>query len=115
VVISGDIDPVKENVNVTIQYKVLGGTWSNLVTVQTDANGHYTYTWNVAEAGIYELKASWMGDASTLPAESGIKTVKVEAPVDNLLYIILAIIIILALTVSVILYYKKIKKPEPPM
>lgn len=58
---------------VTIWYR-LGGeeTWNTLTTVTTDEDSQYSYTWTPATVGTYELKASWPGDANTLPAESSI-------------------------------------------
>jgi len=77
VTISGDIDPVRQNVNVTILYKPSGGTWTTLGTNQTDSNSHYSYTWTPTEAGTYEIKASWDGDSDTLGAESIVETLEV--------------------------------------
>jgi len=78
VTISGDIDPVRQNVNVTILYKPSGETsWTTLGTNLTDSNSHYSYTWTPTEAGTYEIKASWDGDSDTFGAESIVETLEV--------------------------------------
>jgi len=59
----------------TIQHRPSMGEWSTLATLTTDALGACTYTWIPEAVGTYEIKASWPGDASTLPGESNIKTV----------------------------------------
>ena len=80
VTINGTITPVQVDVNVTISYRPLGVTWTTLVTIKTDSNSHYKYTWKTTDGGTYEIKASWLGDENTSPAESETKTVTVTLP-----------------------------------
>jgi len=77
VVIQGSISPARAGATLTIQHRPSMGEWSTLATLTTDAIGAYTYTWTPGAVGIYEIKASWPGDASTLQGESSIKTVTV--------------------------------------
>jgi len=72
VTISGEISPVRVNVDVTVYYRLFGGTeeWSILAAVVTDSVGRYAYVWTTTQAGTYELKACWPGDDETLEAES---------------------------------------------
>jgi hypothetical protein len=45
--------------------------------VSTDENGQYSSLWMQTEAGDYQIRASWPGDATTLPAESPVLNVTV--------------------------------------
>ena len=68
--INGSISPIRVEVNVTIHYRHTGENWSVLENVTTDVDGRYSYEWTVTTVGTYEVKAGWLGDATTLPAES---------------------------------------------
>ena len=78
VTINGTITPARVGVNVTISYRLSGGTWTTFATAQTDSNSNYTATSKTTYLGTYEIKASWMGDENTWDAESEIKTVSVQ-------------------------------------
>lgn len=76
ITISGFITPIREGAKVNIWHRLLGDeTWSSLTNVTTDENSQYSHIWMVSETGTYEVKASWMGDERTLPAESSIITI----------------------------------------
>jgi len=77
VTISGDIDPPRPAVNVTILYRTSGGTWGTLVTRTTDSNSSYSYEWTPETTGTYEIKASWDGDSNTLDDESNVQILEV--------------------------------------
>ena len=74
ITISGDIDPVRPNVKVTILYeeKIFG--WTTLATLTTDSNSHYSYTWTPKTVGTYEFMAMWEGDDNTFGDLSDVKT-----------------------------------------
>lgn len=114
VTVSGDINPPRAHVNVTIAFRAAGTqTWNTSRTVETLDNGNFSYVWSTTEIGSYELKASWIGDENTLPAESSVRTVNVESPPPDVLpYIIVAILLIVVAVVAIILYYKKIRKSK---
>lgn len=76
--ISGSIIPVRVGVTVTIHSRLAGGTWDTLTTVLTNEKSQYSYVWTPPEAGTYDVKASWLGDANTLGAESTVETIAVE-------------------------------------
>jgi len=79
IAVSGAIMPVRANVNVTIYYRFVGELiWTPIATVKTNARGGYSYVWKTTQIGTYEVKAIWLGDENTLPAESAILTVNVE-------------------------------------
>ena len=79
VTITGTLSPLLSNVTITIRYKIEGEEWGNLSTVYTDSNSSFLYVWQTSEPGTYNIKASWLGDANTLPAESSVKSLSVEA------------------------------------
>ncbi|MDH5376606.1 MAG: PKD domain-containing protein, partial [Candidatus Bathyarchaeota archaeon] len=76
--INGSISPIRVEVNVTIHYRRTGENWSALENVTTDVDGRYSYEWTVTTVGTYEVKAGWLGDATTLPAESDAVAVTVN-------------------------------------
>ena len=118
---SGDINPLRPNVNVTILYRSIGETgWTTLVNVTTDLNSNYSYAWYPAQDGIYESKTFWEGDDMTLGAESIVRILTVEEvpvggvwiPVDKLelLAPYIGLTILLAVAVTTVDYVKKRKK-----
>jgi len=76
--INGSISPIRVEVNVTIHYRLSGENWSALENVTTGVDGRYSYEWTPNATGTYEVKASWQGDAITLPAESDVEDVIVN-------------------------------------
>jgi len=78
VTISGEIDPLKPNVLVTSQYKLIGEAfWTSAGQNQTDQDSKYTYTWTPEKAGTYEVRAMWLGDDTTYGATSNVLTLTV--------------------------------------
>ncbi len=82
----------------------------------TASDGSYTSYWQTADTGSYQFRATWSGDVNTLPAESDVKTVQVESPiepppasVDPLPYMLVAAILLAAL-IGVSLYAWKGRK-----
>jgi len=113
VTISGDIDPVRQNVNVTILYKPSGGTWTTMGINQTDSNSRYSYTWTTTKGGTYEIKASWNGDSNTEGAESIVQTLKVKgaaAAIDP--YIVAAAVVVIIIIAAIVVYYLRVRKVE---
>ncbi|MFQ5999658.1 MAG: PKD domain-containing protein [Candidatus Bathyarchaeia archaeon] len=104
-------------VDVTIQYKSTGATaWTNATTVTTDSTGSYTYTWTPTEAGTYEIKASWAGDADTYGAESEAETLEVapkqEEPSPIPILEIVAVLAVVAVVAAIAVYLLKVRKPK---
>lgn len=109
VTISGDIVPARENVNVTIQYRAIAGTWATLGNVTTDSNGHYSYPWEPDETGTFEVKASWGGDPETLGDESDIMTLKVEkAGISP--YVLAAVVVVIIIVAAIVVYFVRARK-----
>jgi len=78
VVINASLTPAMEKVNLTIYSSLNNGLWKNITISQTDSNGRLIYNWTPAEVGVYRVRASWVGDDSTLAAVSEIETLLVE-------------------------------------
>jgi len=114
ITISGDIDPVRENVTVTIQYKKSGDVaWTTLTAVKTDSNSHYSHTWTPEKSGTYEIKATWTGDANTEGDESNVQTVTVKGPPAGIdPYILAAAAVGIIAVIAIVVYFVKIRKPE---
>jgi hypothetical protein len=62
VTISGQIFPQKANENVTVQAKINSYSWTNIVTVQTQADERFVYTWAHVSVGVIAVQASWVGN-----------------------------------------------------
>jgi len=75
--IRGSIAPERVGVNVTIHYRHAAGSWGVFKTVKTDEDSRYSYVWTPTTVGTYEFKASWLGDANTESAESGVIAIEV--------------------------------------
>lgn len=116
VTITGFITPARTDVDIVIQYKHGAEDWTTLRTIVTASDGSYTSYWQTADTGSYQFRATWSGDVNTLPAESDVKTVQVESPiepppasVDPLPYMLVAAILLAAL-IGVSLYAWKGRK-----
>lgn len=79
-VINGSITPAHVGASVTIWYKTIGKAWGTLEPVITDENSQYTCFWTPSDTRTYKVKASWLGDENTLPAQSSIVTIDVIPP-----------------------------------
>jgi hypothetical protein len=60
--ISGQVYPQTANENVTLQAKINSDSWTNIATVQTQADGRFAYTWAPASDGQIAFQASWVGN-----------------------------------------------------
>jgi PKD repeat protein len=99
-------------VDVIIQCKLTGATvWTNITTVTTSSTGSYAYNWKPTEAGTYEIRAIWSGDAYNYGAESEIKTLKVTSEAIPILLII-AVLAVIVVAVAIAVYLLKVKKPK---
>ena len=113
--ISGTLDPVRQAVSVTIQYRLVGGTWSTLHTVATDTEGRYTHDWTPENPGTYEVKASWQGDATTQPSESIVLTIIVQEAQTPITFLYVAgVAVIIILIVILTYFFLRIRKPKTP-
>jgi len=116
--ISGSISPPRAGVNVTIQYRLSGEvTWNNLTTMTTNEYSQYSYVWAPETAGAYEVKASWLGDETASPAESDVRTIKVQEPPSGVpwyLYTAAAGVAAIIMAAAAV-YFLRIRKPKPTL
>ncbi|TFH25928.1 hypothetical protein E4G67_00140 [Candidatus Bathyarchaeota archaeon] len=59
---SGQLYPQTANENFTIQAKINSASWTNIATVQTQADRQFVYTWAPASDGEIAVQASWVGN-----------------------------------------------------
>lgn len=70
VIIHGEIHPPRlAQVKIEVS-KDDGITWSDLTSVTSAPDGNYSYEWTPDTAGLYQIKASWPGDAEYTGATS---------------------------------------------
>jgi len=98
VTISGSISPALSGKNITLYVSSSGSPLSMLVTVVTDSDGRYSYTWRPSSAGIYSIRASWSGDADYAGADSGICTL-IGVPLEWLMMGVTVIVLLIVLLV----------------
>lgn len=61
----------RKNLEVTIDFRIQGQSdWTILATVTTSIEGIYSYNWTPPEVSTYEIKATWEGNETVLPADS---------------------------------------------
>jgi len=108
VTFTGEITPIRSNVDVTIKYRENGEN-KTLAVVKTDEAGKFVYVWHTNRTGVFNFRASWEGDERTLPAESEEVTVTVgEAAFDPTLYIVVGGVAAIVV-VAVVVYFKKFR------
>jgi hypothetical protein len=83
VILSGEISPIHDYVNVELYISENGYQWNLLATVTTNAQGHYAYQWTPTSTGTYYLKAHWSGDADHIEDESNISILQVTYSPTN--------------------------------
>jgi len=98
VTLSGYISPALSSKNVTLYFSSSGSPSSVLVTVVTDSNGRYSYTWRPFSAGINSMRASWSGDTDYAGADSGICTL-IVIPLEWLMMGVTVIVLLIVLLV----------------
>lgn len=121
IILNGSISPVRVEANVTINYSLLGETWTTLTTLLTDVDAHYSYNWTPVTTGAYEVKASWEGDLTHLPDESDVQTVTVKEaerpspgePTTNI-YLYIAAAAVIIIIAAAVVYVMRVRKRKPP-
>jgi hypothetical protein len=116
VTLSGQLSPVMPNASVTIYIKVNGLPWSELVTIETDFNGHFSYVWNAATAGICSVRASWSGDETYAAADSPVHTITVLSLFFVSLLSITIVLVCIGITIFMLSRRANytVSEPEPP-
>ncbi len=109
--VSGSIDPLRENVLVTIWHRIKGeDNWSILAAIQTDENSQYSYVWSPESVATYEAKASWDGDLNTLADETTIQELTVEEAGPDLVLILIGAAVAITILIIIVAYSLKARR-----
>jgi PKD repeat protein len=111
-IISGTLTPTLQGKTITLQYQLVGQSWTTLGTATTDAQSSYQFTWTPTAAGTYEIQATWQGDTNTEAYQSDIETITVqEAQTQAIPTEYVAITIALAvILIAVVVYLLRFRK-----
>jgi len=113
VTVSGFISPALSGKNVTLYVSSSGSPLNVLVTVVTDSEGRYLYTWRPSSSvGSYSIRASWSGDADYAGADSNICTLTV-IPLEWLMMGVMVIVLLVILLVVTLATRRKPAPEEP--
>jgi hypothetical protein len=111
VTMNGFISPALPGKNVTLYVSSIGSPLSVLVTVVTDSDGCFSYTWRPSSAGTFLIRASWSGDADYAGAESSMHRL-VVVPLE---WLMMGVMVIVSLSVLlVVTLAMRGKPPEEP-
>jgi len=102
VTVSGSISPALSGKNVTLYVSSSGSSLSVLVTIVTDSDGRYSYTWRPPSLGIHSMRASWSGDTDYAGADSGVYTL-IVIPLEWLMMgaaVIVLLVVLLVVTLA---------------
>lgn len=110
IAINGQILPETAGENVTLQANINGGGWITIATVETQADGRFSYKWVPSAEGMIDLQASWLGNRQYNGAASSPSSIVVLP-----LYFIAAIASsVAAVAIVIIAFVKTRHKPQPP-
>jgi len=111
-IITGTLTPTLQDKTITLQYRLVGQSWSTLSTMTTDTQGNYQFTWTPTLAGTYEMQAIWQGDASTEACQSDVQTISVkeaEVPPIPIEYVVGALAAMIIL-IAIVAYLLRVRK-----
>jgi hypothetical protein len=106
IIISGQIYPQVSNENVTVQAKISSDSWINIVTVQTQADGRFVYTWAPASDGEIVVQASWVGNRQY----NGATSAQISILILPLFLVALILCLVLALIMLTLVFFKTRRK-----
>jgi hypothetical protein len=104
--ISGQIYPQTANENVTVQAKLYSASWTNIATVQTQANGRFVYNWAPASDGEIAVQASWVGNRQY----NGATSAQTNIVILPIFLVALILCLILELVMLMLVFFKTRRK-----
>ncbi len=107
--ITGEIDPLTPNENVTLQAQYGDNYWRTITTVQTQPDGTFSYTWTPSTTGNIQVQASWMGNRQLNGAGSNQSSVVVLP-----LYFVLASLGASAAVVAATAVFMSVRRKRKP-
>jgi hypothetical protein len=78
----------------------MGSPLDLLTTVETDANGHYSYMWKSPPGGIYTVRANWSGDDDYSGADSS--TIRLVVLASEYFYVGILLVVFLIVLLIVL-------------
>jgi hypothetical protein len=111
VTLSGNVSGVNASLDVTIEWRKQGGSWTTLSTILTDEIGVFSYAWTASEPGVFEFKVSTVLEG--VYVESEVETVKVESTFDPTMYLFIGVVVVVVVIVAIAFFMRRRgKKPE---
>jgi hypothetical protein len=116
ITLSGQLTPNLQDKNVTIYIRINTSPWQVLNTVTTDSSGHFDYTWNVENGGVYNVRASWSGDENYAVADSPVRTITSLSTFFMLLLVVMIILVVVGVAAYFMTRHTQqpFPEPEPP-
>ena len=110
--ITGMLSPSLAGKKVTLYVSTLSSSLSILAKVETDRNGHYSYTWSSPPSGVHTLRANWSGDEYYSGADSSTSRLVVIASDYLIMGGLLIIFLVVLLVVTLVTRSRKSDTPE---
>jgi hypothetical protein len=109
ITVSGQVQPVVTNENVTLQAKV-GTGWTTIGTVATQSDGRFVYDWMPTTDGIVVIHAVWQGNRQY----NGATSAQTNVVVLPFYLVLLIVALVLAVALLVILLIELRRKSRAP-
>jgi hypothetical protein len=110
--ITGTLSPSLVGETVTLYVSSFGSSLNMLAKVETDSNGHYSYTWNSPPTGVHTLRANWSGDDDYRGADSSTSRLVVIASEYLIMGGLLIFFLVILLVVTLVTRSGKSDTPE---
>jgi len=111
ITINASLSPIRVDVTITILYRLNGEeAWTELANVTANESGQFVHVWTPETAGTYEIKAEWLGDEKTSPAENSVQVTVEKSPSDIFLYLAIAAIVVVVAGGAIAVYLLKVRK-----
>jgi hypothetical protein len=110
--ITGTLSPSLSGRTVTLYVSTLSSSLSILAKVETDSNGHYSYTWSSPPSGVHTVRANWSGDEDYSGADSSTSRLVVIASEYLIMGGLLVFFLVILLVVTLVTRSRKSDTPE---
>jgi hypothetical protein len=110
--ITGTLSPSLSGRTVTLYVSTLSSSLSILAKVETDSNGHYSYTWSSPPSGVHTVRANWSGDEDYSGADSSTSRLVVIASEYLIMGGLLVFFLVILLVVTLVTRSGRSDTPE---
>jgi hypothetical protein len=107
--LTGQIYPQVTNENVTLRAKIYSDSWTNIATVQTQAEGRFEYNWIPPSGGIITAQASWLGNRQYNGATSAQTNVII---LPTFLFALILCLFLVVVLLMLVLFKARRKNPD---